>query len=490
MIPVIYPQNQYVELPNGMTVRSLIEQVQKNTLDIYNHYQVERVLAEFGIKVVGQVETSAELPQGYQGDFGDAYAVGTEAPFNFYIWTRANAVSQSNYWLNIGPLAIVGPQGIQGEPGPRGPQGEANRWFYTSDIKYLAGVGNNNDMTLTADGYVYRNNGSVWERTISIMGPSGPQGPVGKTGSTGPVGPRGPQGEPGVPGSLFTLLGQIQGIEELPDAASVPNNSAYIDNITWTIWYSIGDMWYSIPFTGAATAILDNDGNAIPTLSINNIVPVPAGVDEAYFIPVVNRALESDAISVSSFMVKTPADEIVNNNGAPVMRDWDGSIYVPTSSIINDNDAVNKAYVDSRAGGGSLYKTVFSVNHPLDLMNDGEWRIRFSFEVYTTYNPQAAFQAQSGSAQYITMENLISFLYSQNFAEGGGSSAQRFVATGALSDPGNAAIYNVQYVQPTNTSLRIYYNVHSGESMWDSYDSIYPSKDESAYVNYNVYRIQ
>lgn len=171
MIPVIYPQNEYLTLPNGMNVRSLIEQVQKNTLDIYNHYQVERVLAEFGIKVVGQVETSAELPQGYQGEFGDAYAVGVEAPFNFYIWTRANAVSQSNYWLNVGPLAIVGPQGPAGPAGEKGEPGQANRWYYTSDIKFLAGVGNNNDMALADDGYVYRCFDGAWSRTFSIVGP-------------------------------------------------------------------------------------------------------------------------------------------------------------------------------------------------------------------------------------------------------------------------------------------------------------------------------
>ena len=109
MIPVIYPQNQYVELPNGMTVRGLIEQVQKNTLDIYNHYQVERVLADFGIRVIGQLETKNELPEDFTGEYGDAFAVGAEAPFDFYVWTRANAVSPTDYWLDIGPLAIVGP---------------------------------------------------------------------------------------------------------------------------------------------------------------------------------------------------------------------------------------------------------------------------------------------------------------------------------------------------------------------------------------------
>ena len=491
MIPVIYPQNEYTKLPNGMSVRSLIEQVQKNTFDIYNHYQVERVLAEFGIKVVGQVESSTDLPQGYQGEFGDAYAVGVEAPYNFYIWTRANAVSQSNYWLNIGPLAIVGPPGPAGK-GEKGDPGEANRWYYTSDIKYLAGIGNNNDMALADDGYVYRCFDGVWSRTISIMGPQGPQGSTGRTGNTGCPGPRGPQGNPGSPGSVFNLLGTLPDDDALPDPSTVPNNSAYMISKDYSIYYTVNGVWNWVPFTGAATAILASDGTVMPVVYYNNLVKFPANYvsDNAYYAPVFTRSQDTDELECNVNLVADPSGTPLNPNGGPVWRAYNGAIYVPTSGIISDTDAVNKKYVDERAGGGSLYKTVFSINHALDIQGDGEWYVRTNFEVLTTYNPQASLQAQNGSAQYISMESLIGFLYSQNFAEGGSSLAQRFVATGALTDPGNSTIYNVYYVQPTSTALRIYYNAHMSESTWESFEQIYPSTDESAYVRYDVYRVQ
>ena len=78
-----------------ITLRNLQEQVQKNKEDIANHYAIDRVLANLGIAVVGQVETAAELPDPltYTGNYGDAYAVGSEndvaagtAGFEFYIY--------------------------------------------------------------------------------------------------------------------------------------------------------------------------------------------------------------------------------------------------------------------------------------------------------------------------------------------------------------------------------------------------------------------
>lgn len=101
------------ELLNGLTLRNLEEQVQKNKEDIAAHYNVDRVLADFGIKVVGQVSSEADLPDPstYTGDYGDAYAVGEQEPYTFYIWTRADvdAGHPDDYWFNIGQLAIVGP---------------------------------------------------------------------------------------------------------------------------------------------------------------------------------------------------------------------------------------------------------------------------------------------------------------------------------------------------------------------------------------------
>ena len=71
--------------------RNLQEQVLKNMRDIQNVMQGTTVLAEFGIKVIGQVDTAEELPDPatYEGEYGDAYVVGTEEPYEYYIFTRA-----------------------------------------------------------------------------------------------------------------------------------------------------------------------------------------------------------------------------------------------------------------------------------------------------------------------------------------------------------------------------------------------------------------
>ena len=89
--------------------RNLEEQVRKNKEDIASHYASDRVLAQFGIRVIGTIGTVDELPEDYTGDFGDAFAVGTAPPYTFYIWTRADidAGHPDPYWFNIGELAIV-----------------------------------------------------------------------------------------------------------------------------------------------------------------------------------------------------------------------------------------------------------------------------------------------------------------------------------------------------------------------------------------------
>ena len=63
--------------------RNLQEQVLKNMADIKDIHEGATVLGEFGIKVVGQVDSSSDLPDPteYEGEYGDAYVVGEEAPY-------------------------------------------------------------------------------------------------------------------------------------------------------------------------------------------------------------------------------------------------------------------------------------------------------------------------------------------------------------------------------------------------------------------------
>lgn len=66
-----------------------------------------------GIKVVGHVD-SLPIPDGTY-EYGDAYTVGTAAPYDMWIYTRADAFHSEAYWFNIGKFPAPGPQGPKGD---------------------------------------------------------------------------------------------------------------------------------------------------------------------------------------------------------------------------------------------------------------------------------------------------------------------------------------------------------------------------------------
>lgn len=89
---------------DGVQYRNLEEQVKKNQNDIEFILNEQGVLNQFGIKVVGIVATKADLPtiaeykaNNEDWDYGDAYAVGTETPYELYILTRASGGNPNDY---------------------------------------------------------------------------------------------------------------------------------------------------------------------------------------------------------------------------------------------------------------------------------------------------------------------------------------------------------------------------------------------------------
>lgn len=66
-----------------------------------------------GIKVVGHVD-ALPIPDGTY-EYGDAYTVGTEEPYDMWIYTRADAFHSEAYWFNIGKFPAPGPQGPKGD---------------------------------------------------------------------------------------------------------------------------------------------------------------------------------------------------------------------------------------------------------------------------------------------------------------------------------------------------------------------------------------
>lgn len=248
---------------DGKEFRNLEEQVQKNKEDIARHYEIDRVLANFGIKIVGQVDTAEQLPDPltFTGEYGDAYAVGETEPFSFYIFTRPdpNAGQLNNHWLNVGGLAVVGPQGPQGEQGERGLTGErGSRWYYSSSIPNVSyapeGI-KSGDMLLTTSGLVYQYSANTadlgfagWRQLTSIRGPQGIQGlqgPQGEQGPQGPQGIQGPAGQNGAPGQTFHVEGQLANTGQLPTPTQAIRAGAYLipnaDNpATFDLWVIVG----------------------------------------------------------------------------------------------------------------------------------------------------------------------------------------------------------------------------------------------------------
>lgn len=215
---------------NNKEYRNLVEQVLKNKQDIAQHYEIDRVIGEFGIRIIGQLDSWVEPTDEGQFQYGDAYAVGTQPPYDIYIYTRPDEDSghPMAYWFNIGPLGIVGeqgPKGDTGETGPQGPQGPQG-----------------------------------------IRGPQGPQGIQGPQGERGPVGPTGPQGTPGLngtPGDAVIIIDTLTAESQLPDPTTVARNSAYIitDGDTGSyIYYITGTTdltWDHVPFENATTVIVN-----------------------------------------------------------------------------------------------------------------------------------------------------------------------------------------------------------------------------------------
>ena len=68
-----------------------------------------------GIKVIGAAATANDIPAGTY-EYGDAYMIGAEPPYDMYIYTRPDGtVHTEGYWFNVGKFPLPGPQGPKGD---------------------------------------------------------------------------------------------------------------------------------------------------------------------------------------------------------------------------------------------------------------------------------------------------------------------------------------------------------------------------------------
>lgn len=220
---------------DGKVYRNLEEQVEKNKKDIAEFKEQAQSLSQFGIKVVSQVAVEGLIPSviAYKAahsdwEYGDTYAVGSEAPYKLYILTRADEDDHpEDYWFNIGQFPVAGPQGAQGIQGETGPQGvRGSKWSVGTSFPSSAQTG---DLFLySTTSQVYQYNGSTWDSVASIKGAQGVQGIQGIQGIQGVQGPQGPQGLQGNPGDTFVIKSTLSSTSLLPDPDTSPRNEAYL----------------------------------------------------------------------------------------------------------------------------------------------------------------------------------------------------------------------------------------------------------------------
>ena len=312
---------------NGVELRNLEEQVQENARLIAEHYNRDRVLADFGIRIVGTLPYPPDRDQIVGTEYGDAYFVGTAEPYSVWVWTRPdpNSGHPTDYWLNIGPIAIDGPQGPQGPQGEQGPVGQSTKWRSGSTTPSVIEGDQEYDLYLRTDGNVYRcvkpSQGDLtWELLTNIKGPTGPQGPRGFQGETGPQGPQGEKGDKGDVGGFINIRGILANIDQLPTPITLNNLS---------VGYLVGsaepyDLYIQVG-TSPENAVWENTGpfNAATLVMVNGEAQNVWNADTKLDKDTTPKRLYGTDAAGNSFMYRYDADVVGN---ALVRRTVDGQI--------------------------------------------------------------------------------------------------------------------------------------------------------------------
>ena len=220
------------DIGHGVTVYNLENQVLKNKVDIQNLQTSEKVLATFGIKVIGTAANSTLIPtvEFYKAsnpdwEYGDAYAVGTASPYEFYILTRADETHAEDYWFNLG--VIKGPKGDPGNDGANGADGKDG----VSPTVSVGTVTTGNPGTPVS----VTNGGTSTNVVLNFRIPKGEKGDKGNKGDKGDT------------GFAVNIASELNNVNELPTASA-----SYV-NVGYVIKDADGDSNLYVCMTNAST---------------------------------------------------------------------------------------------------------------------------------------------------------------------------------------------------------------------------------------------
>ena len=346
---------------NKLELRNLEEQVQKNKEDIARHYEIDRSLANFGIKIVGTVSSVGDLPDPltYQGEYGDGYAVGQPGSYEYYIYTRPdlNAGQPNNHWLPVGQLAIQGPQGPQGEQGEQGEPGISSKWYTGAYPENPA----ENDMFLASSGQVFQYTSGNWQPVTDIKGPQGIQGIQGQRGPQGIQGPQGQKGETGDVGGFINIYGIVTSTDQLPSPSTLKNLTiAYLlgTQVPYDLYIQVGEnsnvaQWVnSGPFNAATLVssggVYQNIWNA--DTKVDKYTGM-GGVSRSYGVDAENNPMTyAHTVNSDGGTVGQIATYVYSNFGDTLTDPTRNGGMLLTNDPVKPYQAANKNYVDTEVG--------------------------------------------------------------------------------------------------------------------------------------------
>lgn len=162
--------------------RNLQEQVLANMRNIEDIIKGQPIMATYTLHIVGSLESESDLPDplSYEGEYGDAYIVGTTSPFDVYIFGKEYENEDAPSWIGLGPVWVEGPQG---ETGPQGPQGIQGLKGDKGDSATIT-VGTTTTGAAGSDASV-TNSGTASAAVLNFTIPQGIQGEKGDKGDTG-----------------------------------------------------------------------------------------------------------------------------------------------------------------------------------------------------------------------------------------------------------------------------------------------------------------
>lgn len=376
---------------DGVQYRNLEEQVKKNKEDILYILEEEGTLNKFGIHVVEEVESVDDLPdpRTYDGEFGDAYAVGTSAPYELYIYTRANGNHPTNYWFNIGLFPLPGPAGPQGPQGEIGEKGlvalqdmgprmtstipvigetfvssasSFNRTPVVGDFFFQLIVGEdgtladgrswitNNEITSNSGGdYTYYIRGVM--ETTGAQGPQGIPGAMGPQGEQGPQGPIGPQGNPG---QSFVIGGVVENEGQLPDPSTLEDNIAYLvgtqEPYDLYVQLQDSDEWVNAGILDGVQGPQGPQGPMPPLVSTRGNSTTDAisqqGIENIFYNAQVSLGVNSTLNSGSTWGIAIGAESKVASDGQGLAIGYNASslgnlsVAIGTNANVNTNNSV------------------------------------------------------------------------------------------------------------------------------------------------------